>query len=95
MKEKASEKQGISAITIRSTAQLGNAIRRLRKIQNISQTELAQKSGVTQATISRLEKGTQKAEAGTLLLVLAALQADMTISLRPQVDPQEELEALF
>jgi transcriptional regulator with XRE-family HTH domain len=95
MKEKASEKQGISAITIRSTAQLGNAIRRLRKIQNISQTELAQKSGVTQATISRLEKGTQKAEAGTLLLVLAALQADMTISLRPQVDPQQELEALF
>jgi HTH-type transcriptional regulator / antitoxin HipB len=85
----------IAAITIRSASQLGNAIRRLRKLQNISQVELAQKAGLTQATISRLEKGTQKAEAGTLLLILSALEADMTIAPRRKIDPKEELEALF
>lgn len=94
MKEPKSKNQ-IPAITVRSPSQLGNAIRRIRKLQHISQTELAQKTGLTQATISRLEKGIQKAEAGTLLLILSALQAEMIIMPRPKATLKDDLEALF
>lgn len=95
MKDGATKKSSIFPITIRSSSQLGNAIRRIRKLQNISQTQLAQKSGLTQATISRLEKGTQKTEAGTLILILSALQSELAIVARPKADLKDDLEALY
>lgn len=39
---------------------LGQNIKRLRVELNMSQYELSRKSGVTQASISRIEKGKQK-----------------------------------
>lgn len=94
MKEKGSKKT-IFPLLIRSAAQLGNAIRRIRRSLGMSQAELARKTGLTQATISRLEKGTQKAEAGTLLIILSALQSDLAIVARPKNDLKDDLEALF
>lgn len=82
-------------ISVRSPAQIGNAVRRLRKIKNLSQTELAQKAGLTQATVSRIEKGNQKAEIHTLLLIFAALDADLAITERTKVDQTDSLEGLY
>jgi len=79
---------------IRSVEQLGNAIRRFRKLQKISQTDLAKKAGVTQKTISKIESDSSKTTISTLLLVLAALQLDLGISERPKKN-QNDLEGLF
>lgn len=79
---------------IRSTEQLGNAIRRSRKLQKISQTELAKKAGVTQKTISKIESDASKANISTMLLILAALKLDLTISERP-LKNSNDLEGLF
>jgi len=80
---------------VRSPIQVGNAIRRLRKLKGMSQTDLAQKAGLTQATISRIEKGNQKAEVSTLILIFAALDADMAITERQKLDSSDSLEGLF
>lgn len=82
-------------ITIRSYDQLGNAIRRVRKFQNLSQIELAKKAGVTQTTISNLERGKTTAEVATLILILSALNSDMMIVPRPRGEDQDSLEGLF
>lgn len=94
-KTKSPRKPSILPISIRSAEQLGNAVRRLRKLEGLSQAALAQRSGITQATISRLEKGSQKAEIGTLILVFAALKADISISERPENGGKSDLEGLF
>lgn len=82
-------------INVRSVEQLGNAIRRIRRLQKLSQIELAKKAGVTQATVSRLEAGVQKTEIHTLLLILAALGSDLRIAARPKTEPKNALEGLF
>lgn len=61
----------------------------------MSQAELAQKVGLTQATISRLEKGVQKAEPRTLIVILSALNADLAITARPKKSVENDLEGLF
>ncbi|MCM2280546.1 MAG: helix-turn-helix domain-containing protein [Bdellovibrionaceae bacterium] len=94
-KPKAKSKASILPISIRSAEQLGTAILRLRKLNGLNQISLAQKAGVSQATISRLEKGNQKAEIETIILVLAALNADLTIADRPAMDAIDVLEGLF
>lgn len=95
MKSKPLKLQEIAPITIRSPIQLGNAIRRLRRLLGMSQTELGQKTGITQATISRLEKGTQNAEPATLFVILSALNADLTITSRPKSNTTDDLEGLM
>lgn len=79
---------------MRSVEQLGSAIRRFRKLQKISQVDLAKKAGVTQKTISKIESNSSKAAISTLFLVLAALKLDMVISERPKT-VQNDLEGLF
>ena len=41
----------------RSPEQIGNAIRRARKKSGMSQSELGEKTGLRQGTISQIEKG--------------------------------------
>lgn len=92
---KAAKPQTFAPIAIRSVSQLGNAIRRIRRLQNLSQTELSKKAGVTQATISRMESGAHKAEISTVLLLMAALNADLHMGPRPKVEANNNLEGLF
>lgn len=87
-------KAALSNINIRSAEQLGNAIKRFRKLQNISQIELAKKAGVTQKTISKIESDCSKTTLTTLLLVLASLELDLAVSERLKNSPND-LEGLF
>lgn len=82
-------------IIVRSAQQIGNAIRRLRKLNSLSQVELASRSGVTQATVSRIEKGHQKTEVGTLLLLLTALDVDIVITDRKKQTALDSIEGLI
>jgi HTH-type transcriptional regulator/antitoxin HipB len=81
-KDKSDNIKVISPSVIRSELQLANSIRRIRKIQGLSQTALAEKAGVTQATISRIEKGSKDTSIGTLFLLFSAMNVDLQITAR-------------
>ncbi|MEN0058532.1 MAG: helix-turn-helix transcriptional regulator [Bdellovibrio sp.] len=84
----------MQTINVRSIKQLGSVIRRHRKLQKISQIDLAKKAGVTQKTISKIESDASKTTITTLLLILTALNLDLTVTERP-VKNQNSLEGLF
>lgn len=79
---------------IRIDTQLGNAIRRERRKQNITQGELGQRVGMHQETISRIEHGNGAIKLSNLLALLAALGLEMQLHPRSQTQDQQ-LENLF
>lgn len=66
----------------RSPEQIGNAIRRVRKKRGMSQSELGEKAGLRQETISLIENGNPAAKLETILAVLSALNLELQISER-------------
>lgn len=64
---------------LRSSKELGETIRSIRKNQRLGQAELAHKAAVRQALISDIEKGVVATRLDTLLKILAALNADLAI----------------
>jgi transcriptional regulator with XRE-family HTH domain len=60
-----------------NTAELGNAIRRRREQQGMSLRELADETGVSASTLSRIENGTGKPDADNIARLAAWL--DMPI----------------
>jgi transcriptional regulator with XRE-family HTH domain len=53
--------------------QVMSKLERVRRMQALTQEELAERSGVTRSTISRLEDGLQQARPSTLRKLAAAL----------------------
>lgn len=68
----------------RSAKQIGNEIRRQRRTMKLTQTELAEKVGLRQATISDIESGHPTAKLDTILNVLAVLNLEFQIAHRSQ-----------
>ncbi len=66
----------------RSPEQLGNTIRRARKKRGMSQSELGEKAGLRQETISLIENGNPAAKLETILAVLSALDLELRINER-------------
>ena len=66
----------------RSPEQLGNAIRRARKKRGMSQSELGEKAGLRQETISLIENGNPAAKLETILAVLSALDLELEVAER-------------
>lgn len=66
----------------RSPEQIGNTIRRARKKRGMSQSELGEKSGLRQETISLIENGNPAAKLETILAVLAVLDLELRIRAR-------------
>jgi len=66
----------------RSPEQLGNAIRRARKKHGMSQSELGEKAGLRQETISLIENGNPAAKLETILAVISALDLELEIAER-------------
>jgi len=63
--------------------ELGEKIKTLRKEKNISQEELAKKSGISRATLSKLENGSlTKVSIATLDRILGVL--GFTIDIKPK-----------
>ena len=60
----------------RDPRQIGNLIRRMRKKQGLSQTQLGEKAGLRQETISLIETGNPSTTLETILSVLAALDLE-------------------
>ena len=66
----------------RDPKQIGNAIRRIRKGQKMSQADLGTKAGLRQETISLIENGHPAAKIETLLAILAVLDLEFQIDVR-------------
>jgi len=76
---------------IRSSKDLGAAIRLARKSKSLRQVDVAQKASVRQALVSELENGATTAKLDTVMRVLAALDMDLSIVPRRKTgfDPTE------
>lgn len=66
----------------RSPSQIGNAIRRARKKLGWSQSDLGERAGLRQETISLIENGNPAVRLDTLLAVLAALDLEFSVGSR-------------
>ena len=66
----------------RNPKQIGNLIRRARKHRGLSQTQLGEKTGLRQATISLIETGNPAATLETILTVLSVLDLELRIAPR-------------
>jgi transcriptional regulator with XRE-family HTH domain len=62
---------------IRSSQQLGKLIAVARRQKKLSQREVATQLGVTQAWISKVERGQQKAWIGQVLRLVSWLEIDL------------------
>ena len=68
----------------RTPRQIGAIVRRLRKKQQLTQTELGARTHLRQATISALENGEPGTQIKTLTDVLTALDLEIVIQERSQ-----------
>lgn len=78
----------------RTPRQFGNLVRRARKHRGWSQSELAERVGTRQATISLIETGNPATRFDTLLALLAALDLELQVAPRRKDSPTM-IEELF
>ncbi len=69
-------------ILARTPNQLGQALRRARKQNGLSQQALAEKCGLWQETISKIERGLPGARIETILQITAALDLEIVVRQR-------------
>jgi HTH-type transcriptional regulator / antitoxin HipB len=79
----------------RDPKQIGNVIRRARKLQKLSQKCLGERAGLRQETISLIENGNPAARIETLLAVLAILDLEFQISPRSKMKSGQSVESYF
>lgn len=68
----------------RSAAQIGNIVKRRRHAAGLTQSDLAARLGVRQATVSSVEAGGEGTKLSTLLDLLSALDLELTIAQRSE-----------
>lgn len=73
----------------RSPQQLGAILRRYRKKGSLTQTDVAAKTQLRQATISALESGETGTQLKTLTDVLAALDLELVVQPRRKSLPSD------
>ncbi|MBS3800925.1 MAG: helix-turn-helix domain-containing protein [Thioalkalivibrio sp.] len=78
----------------RTPGQIGTIIQRARKKRGWTQTQLAERAGLRQATISVIEIGEKPAKLDSILAVLAALDLEFRVSERSKGAGQD-IEELF
>jgi HTH-type transcriptional regulator/antitoxin HipB len=83
----------MSTVT-RNPRQIGSVVRRARKHLDLSQTQLGEKAGLRQETISLIETGSADTKIETLLAVLAALNLEFQVTPRSK-NWSKELEDIL
>jgi len=78
----------------RTPKQIGSLIRRTRKNLGWSQTQLGEKAGLRQETVSLIETGKPATKLETLLAILAALNLEFRIARRSK-GQASDIEELF
>jgi len=75
------------AVTARTAAQIGESLRRRRKLLGWSQEELDRRSGIKQKNLSAIENGAEGVRLGTIFRLLAALDLELTVHERRTSEP--------
>lgn len=66
-------------ITVPSPKLLGSALRRMRRLRKLNQTETGKEFMLDQSTISSIEAGAEGTRIETIFRLLAALELEMVI----------------
>lgn len=74
----------IPEVTVRTAAQLGNALRRYRRAVGETQAATGVQAGIKQGAVSTLESGLQGTRLSTLFKLLAALDLELVVRKRPK-----------
>jgi HTH-type transcriptional regulator / antitoxin HipB len=78
----------------RNEKQLGAILRRARKLEGLSQSDLGERIHLRQATVSRLEMGAPAVQLHTLMEILSALKLELVV--RPRATAgSESIEDIF
>uniref|UniRef100_Q07I38 Transcriptional regulator, XRE family n=1 Tax=Rhodopseudomonas palustris (strain BisA53) TaxID=316055 RepID=Q07I38_RHOP5 len=77
----------------RTPSQIGNIIRSARKKRGQSQSQLGERAGLRQETISLIETGHPAARLDTILALLAAL--DLEFRIVPRSKATADIEDIF
>lgn len=88
------EKDHLMDRIARTTKDLGNVLREARKIQNLTQADLAARAGIWQRTVSNIETSASGAKVDTIFDLLAALDLELHIVPRSKMTP-DDLEDIF
>jgi HTH-type transcriptional regulator/antitoxin HipB len=72
---------------VRTSGQLGPALRALRQAHGWSQVELGRRLGLSQERISTIERQPERITVGQLLTVLMALDGQLSVEARRRADP--------
>lgn len=75
---------------VRNRQQFGQTIRKLRKNHEYNQSELADRAGITQAQLSRIETNEKNPTLDTAFRLLGALDHEVSIQPRPEPDPDDD-----
>ena len=67
---------------VQSPLALGRALRDARRRKRLTQHQLADLAGVTQPTVSNVERGVSRVSLTTLLRILAALKLELIVQSR-------------
>jgi HTH-type transcriptional regulator/antitoxin HipB len=78
----------------RTTKDLGHVLREARKIQNLTQADLAARAGIWQRTVSNIETSASGAKVDTIFDLLAALDLELHIVPRSKMT-SDDLEDIF
>lgn len=78
----------------RTPIQIGHVIRRKRQQLKLSQSELAERTGLRQSTISTLETSSQDSKISTLCAILPVLNLDIIFAER-QPASMDDFEDIF
>ena len=75
---------------VKTASQLGMFLKALRNQQSLTQTQVAAASGLLQKTVSLLERTPHRATVHSLLALIAALDADLVIRPRPEIESSQD-----
>jgi HTH-type transcriptional regulator / antitoxin HipB len=78
----------------RNEKQLGAILRRARKLEGISQSDLGERIHLRQGTVSRLEMGAPAVQLHTVMEILSALKLELVIRPRSK-GGSEGIEDIF
>lgn len=81
-------------IVARTPQQVGDALRRIRKLKRLTQRDISGQVGLRQATISSVENGDPGIRLKTLTEILKALNLELVLRERGRT-PDIDLEDIF
>lgn len=82
-------KQDFEQAKIHQSVTPGEALKMLRELQELSQNDLAQRTGMSQSNISALENGAKKLGRERALILARALHVHPAVLLFPDFDMAE------